>query len=264
MITSFQSGGMSSTHLNLARAVCRRAERCVYPLVFAEQVDAEVGRYLNRLSDFLFAAGRAAALIEGRDELLWIKAVLPSTISKEANAAASSALDSFNIASGSCAAMSGKSSKRKAIQSQPQSQSQSKDTASVAELDLSQHSTQTPASSDTTFEGFDDEFFDPSAGSNSSKSSGSGSGSILGRGSDKNSHKGNDDDGSISSKSAASSTSKARYVRTSRIIPRVAALGSTRASVTSPTSPSTSSLNTRKPFSTRMDVSHTTTPKPLY
>ena len=258
MIMSFQSGGMSSTHLNLARAVCRRAERCVYPLVFAEQVDAEVGRYLNRLSDFLFAAGRAAALIEGRDELLWIKAVLPSTISKEANAAASSALDSFNIASGSCAAMSGKSSKRKAIQSQPQS----KDTASVTELDLSQHSTQTPAGSDTTFEGFDDEFFDPSAGSNSSKSSGSGS--ILGKGSDKNSHKGDDDDGSISSKSAASSTSKARYVRTSRIIPRVAALGSTRSSVTSPTSPSTSSLNTRKPFSTRMDMSHTTTPKPLY
>ena len=261
MIISFQSGGMSSTYLNLARAVCRRAERCVYPLVFAEQVDAEVGRYLNRLSDFLFAAGRAAALIEGREELLWIKAVLPSTITKEANAAASSALDSFNIASGSCAAMTGKSSKRKTLQSE--AQSQSKNSASVADLDLSQHSTQTPANSDTTFEGFGDEFFDPSAASNSSLGSGSGSGSILGKGSDKNSHK-SDDDGSISSKSAASSSSKARYVRTSRIIPRVAVLGSSRVSVTSPTSPSTSSLNTRKPFSTRMDVLHTSTPKPLY
>jgi len=67
---------MSSTHLNLARAVCRRAERAVYPLIHAEQVDAEVGRYLNRLSDFLFAATRAAALREGREELLWKKWVL--------------------------------------------------------------------------------------------------------------------------------------------------------------------------------------------
>ena len=169
---------MSSTHLNLARAVCRRAERCVYPLIFAEQVDGEVGRYLNRLSDFLFAAGRAAALIEGREELLWRKAVLPSTITKEANAAKSSALDSFNAASSNCLAMSGKSSKRKTSKvevlstesQQEQGQEQGKEheqrhgSDDRADVDLSQHSLRTPASSDTdtTFEGFDDNFFDPS------------------------------------------------------------------------------------------------------
>ena len=171
---------MSSTHLNLARAVCRRAERCVYPLIFAEQVDGEVGRYLNRLSDFLFAAGRAAALIEGREELLWRKAVLPSTITKEANAAASSALDSFNAASSNCLAMSGKSSKRKTTEveifttdSQPQQQHEQQQKKALgkehgsdgrADVDLSQHSLRTPACSDidTTFEGFDDNFFDPS------------------------------------------------------------------------------------------------------
>ena len=169
---------MSSTHLNLARAVCRRAERCVYPLIFAEQVDGEVGRYLNRLSDFLFAAGRAAALIEGREELLWRKAVLPSTITKEANAAASSALDSFNAASSNCLAMTGKSSKRKTakvdvlttdpqqVQQQEQEQEQEHEQGSDgrADVDLSQHSIRTPASSDTdaTFDGFDDNFFDPS------------------------------------------------------------------------------------------------------
>jgi len=67
------SGGLSCTHLNLARAVCRRAERAVVPLVQAQQVDAEVGRYLNRLSDFLFAASRAAAHREKQAEILWIK-----------------------------------------------------------------------------------------------------------------------------------------------------------------------------------------------
>eukprot|EP01041_Mallomonas_annulata_P005789 gene5789-11691_t len=41
------SGGLCSTHLNLARTVCRRAERAVVPLVHAQQVDAETGKYLN-------------------------------------------------------------------------------------------------------------------------------------------------------------------------------------------------------------------------
>ena len=218
-------------------------------------MDAEVGRYLNRLSDFLFAAGRAAALIEGREELLWRKAVLPSTITKEANAAASSALDSFNAASSSCAAMSGKSSKRKTMKSEVTATEQGHD--DTAELDMSQHSTLTPASSDTTFEGFDDDFFDPSVKSNSS------SGSILGKGSEKHSQK-NYDEGSIISRCAASSSSKTSNVRTSRITPRMNAKAISRASVKSPSSPSTSTMNTRKPFSTGMDVSPVTTPRPLY
>lgn len=69
------SGGMTSLYLNLARTICRRAERAVVPLVHAEQVDGEVGRYLNRLSDFLFVAARTAAVREGRVEILWRKAV---------------------------------------------------------------------------------------------------------------------------------------------------------------------------------------------
>ena len=83
----------------MARAICRRAERSVYPLIHAESVDAEVGRYLNRLSDFLFAATRAAALREGREELLWIKAVLPPSAASAATAAASvMATGSFDAA----------------------------------------------------------------------------------------------------------------------------------------------------------------------
>jgi len=68
------SGGLSATHLNLARTVCRRAERAVVPLVLNEQCSPECGKFLNRLSDFLFAAGRTAAMKEGTIELLWIKA----------------------------------------------------------------------------------------------------------------------------------------------------------------------------------------------
>ena len=62
--------------MNLARAICRRAERAVYPLIERGQVDAEVGRYLNRLSDFLFACVRASAMREGREEVIWKKAIL--------------------------------------------------------------------------------------------------------------------------------------------------------------------------------------------
>jgi cob(I)alamin adenosyltransferase len=71
------SGGLSSTHLNLARTVCRRTERSVVPLVEAGDVNPEVGRYLNRLSDFLFVASRVASVHEGTTEVLWKKHAPP-------------------------------------------------------------------------------------------------------------------------------------------------------------------------------------------
>ncbi|KAG5189201.1 cobalamin adenosyltransferase-domain-containing protein [Tribonema minus] len=66
------SGGLAATHLHIARVVCRRAERTVVPLLEAGHVDPEVGRYINRLSDFYFAAARYAALAEGTEERMWI------------------------------------------------------------------------------------------------------------------------------------------------------------------------------------------------
>lgn len=43
------------------------------PLVGDGLVDAEAGRYLNRLSDFLFVAARTAAMNEKREETRWKK-----------------------------------------------------------------------------------------------------------------------------------------------------------------------------------------------
>ena len=54
-------GGRTSAALHVARSVCRRAERRIAPLVECGDVDPEVLKYVNRLSDFLFTIGRLAA-----------------------------------------------------------------------------------------------------------------------------------------------------------------------------------------------------------
>ncbi|KAF0705739.1 hypothetical protein DYB25_000778 [Aphanomyces astaci] len=65
-------GGMTSCHLHVARAVCRRAERRVVS-IGDEDVDPVVIQYLNRLSDFLFVAARFVAFLEGKTETIWKK-----------------------------------------------------------------------------------------------------------------------------------------------------------------------------------------------
>ena len=67
------SGGICAAQLHVARAVCRRAERSVVPLVERHSLEASVSTYLNRLSDYLFTAARAAALRKGYREVVWAK-----------------------------------------------------------------------------------------------------------------------------------------------------------------------------------------------
>lgn len=67
------SGGMASAHLHVARAVCRRTERSVVPLVAEGEVEAAVQKYLNRLSDYLFTAARFACMKEGKGETVYQK-----------------------------------------------------------------------------------------------------------------------------------------------------------------------------------------------
>lgn len=69
------SGGTpQSAWLHLARNVCRRAERCVSELMAIpeekDRVNAEVLRYLNRLSDLLFVLGRVLNG-HGKLDVLW-------------------------------------------------------------------------------------------------------------------------------------------------------------------------------------------------
>ena len=61
-------GSPGAAALHCARAVCRRAERHVWPLLLAGHGDEVIGVFLNRLSDFLFVAARLDALRMGASE----------------------------------------------------------------------------------------------------------------------------------------------------------------------------------------------------
>jgi cob(I)alamin adenosyltransferase len=65
-------GTAAAAYLHLARTICRRAERLIAELKDkpGESVGAEVLQYVNRLSDFLFVAGRYANGKGARD-VLW-------------------------------------------------------------------------------------------------------------------------------------------------------------------------------------------------
>ena len=67
------SGGRAASALHISRSVCRRAERSVFPLVSEGLSDEPAGKYLNRLSDFLFTAARFAALRDGKEEKIYRK-----------------------------------------------------------------------------------------------------------------------------------------------------------------------------------------------
>jgi cob(I)alamin adenosyltransferase len=63
-------GTPAAAYLHLARTVCRRAERRA--IAVGEQVNPEVVRYLNRLSDLLFILSRATNRPAGSEnEPLW-------------------------------------------------------------------------------------------------------------------------------------------------------------------------------------------------
>ena len=66
-------GSAASAYMHLARTVCRRAERIMVELKDqpGEGVSAPSLKYINRLSDYLFVAGRHAN-DKGAQDTLWV------------------------------------------------------------------------------------------------------------------------------------------------------------------------------------------------
>ncbi len=64
-------GSALAAHLHLCRTVARRAERETVALATTESVNESAVKYLNRLSDWFFVAGRIANN-DGADDILWV------------------------------------------------------------------------------------------------------------------------------------------------------------------------------------------------
>ncbi len=64
-------GSALAAYLHLCRTVCRRAERLVVETATMEDVNPDAVKYLNRLSDWFFVAGRIANN-DGKDDVLWV------------------------------------------------------------------------------------------------------------------------------------------------------------------------------------------------
>jgi len=64
-------GSELAARLHVARTIVRRAERRVVALDPKHDGDESVARFLNRLSDTLFAAARASLALEGVAETRW-------------------------------------------------------------------------------------------------------------------------------------------------------------------------------------------------
>ena len=71
-------GSKLAAHLHVCRTVTRRAERLTVELATTEAVNAEAVKYLNRLSDWFFVAGRIAN-DDGRADVLWVPGLTRDT-----------------------------------------------------------------------------------------------------------------------------------------------------------------------------------------
>ncbi|MDE7410733.1 MAG: cob(I)yrinic acid a,c-diamide adenosyltransferase [Paramuribaculum sp.] len=66
-------GCQAAAQAHVARTVARRAERRIITLAATEPVDPAVLRYINRLSDYLFALARFNNVRQETDEIFWEK-----------------------------------------------------------------------------------------------------------------------------------------------------------------------------------------------
>jgi cob(I)alamin adenosyltransferase len=69
-------GSMISSTLHVCRTVCRRAERIVVTLARTQEINPEVRRYLNRLSDLFFTIARIGNFREGITDVEYERSAL--------------------------------------------------------------------------------------------------------------------------------------------------------------------------------------------
>jgi len=67
-------GTRAAATCHLARTICRRAERSAWAANALTDLNPELLRYLNRLSDLLFVMARSLARQNGGREILWRRA----------------------------------------------------------------------------------------------------------------------------------------------------------------------------------------------
>ena len=64
-------GCQASSFCHVARTVCRRAERHIVELSEKSEVDPNLIKYINRLSDYLFVLSRKVSMDQEAPEILW-------------------------------------------------------------------------------------------------------------------------------------------------------------------------------------------------
>ncbi|MGQ8335107.1 cob(I)yrinic acid a,c-diamide adenosyltransferase [Sunxiuqinia sp. A32] len=65
-------GSVSSAQTQIARTICRRAERRIIELSEKTKIENNLIKFINRLSDYLFVLGRKIAFDQKAPENLWI------------------------------------------------------------------------------------------------------------------------------------------------------------------------------------------------
>ena len=66
-------GSRGASVCHICRTVCRRAERRIYALSPNQEIDENLRRFVNRLSDYLFVLARAEVITAGKEEIIWDK-----------------------------------------------------------------------------------------------------------------------------------------------------------------------------------------------
>lgn len=64
-------GDKCNAFCHVARTVCRRAERRILDLKEEIEIDANILKYINRLSDYLFVVSRKVIVDQKKDEIKW-------------------------------------------------------------------------------------------------------------------------------------------------------------------------------------------------